>query len=60
MPKAAKYLTPQQASKRLGVSVSTLNRYVLEGRIIPVQVTPGGHRRYSRADVERLKRSPWR
>lgn len=56
----AQYLTPAQAAKRLGVSASTFDRYVRDGLIIPVQVTVGGHRRFERLDVDRLKRSPWR
>ena len=60
MPKPAQYLTPAQAARRLGVSASTFDRYVRQGLIMPVQVTLGGHRRYERGDVDRLKRSPWR
>lgn len=40
-----------EASKALGVSITTLRRWEAEGRLIP-EYTSGGHRRY---DIARLK-----
>ena len=42
-----------KASEILGVSVSTLRRWELEGKLIP-QRTLGGHRRYSKEAIEKL------
>ena len=38
-------LTPKQASELLGVSVRTLHRWELDGKITSTR-TQGGHRRY--------------
>jgi len=46
-------LATAESAKLIGVSVRTLYRYEDQGRITSVR-TPGGHRRYRRADVERL------
>lgn len=51
----AEWLTLEQACKRLGVHPSTLRRWADHGAI-GVFVTPGGHRRFSRADIERFER----
>lgn len=48
-------LSPAQAADELGVSLRTLDRYVAQGRIVPAR-TPGGHRRFRRADLARLLR----
>ena len=37
---------------RLGVSQATVSRAVARGVLRPALVTPGGHRRFSEADVE--------
>ena len=42
-----------EASRILGVSITTLRRWEREGRITPGR-TPGGQRRYSVADIEAL------
>jgi putative resolvase len=47
------WLTPQEASRRLGVSVRTLTRWEAEGRISPRR-TPTGHRRYDQAEIDAL------
>ena len=52
-PKRATTLTPQAAAARLGVSVSTIKRWVDQGRLGATR-TAGGHRRIARAEVERL------
>ena len=46
-------LTISQASKMLGVSEVTLRQWTDEGRI-EAFITPGGHRRYSEADLRRF------
>lgn len=46
-------LSPAEAARLLGVTTKTLGRWVHIGKITAV-VTPGGHRRYRREDVERL------
>jgi excisionase family DNA binding protein len=47
------WLTLEQASKRLGIHPTTLRRWADEGAI-HVFVTPGGHRRFVPADLERF------
>lgn len=37
---------------RLGVSQATVSRAVARGLLHPALVTPGGHRRFSEADIE--------
>ncbi len=46
-------LTIGEAARILGVSVETLRRWDADGKIDAVR-TPGGQRRFVRADVERL------
>jgi len=43
-------LTPIEAAELISVSVRSLYRWEDDGRISPSR-TPGGHRRYRRADV---------
>jgi excisionase family DNA binding protein len=47
----AELLSTGEAARLLGVSQPTLNRAVRGGRLQPAQVTPGGHRRFDRADL---------
>jgi excisionase family DNA binding protein len=47
------YLSLSAASKRLGVHSTTLRRWADQGAV-PVYVTPGGHRRFARSDIEAL------
>ncbi|MCG8347425.1 MAG: helix-turn-helix domain-containing protein [Chloroflexales bacterium] len=47
------YLSLSAASKLLGVHSATLRRWADTGAI-PVYVTPGGHRRFARSDIEAL------
>lgn len=48
-----KLLTPAQASALLSVSPITLRYWANEGRL-PFVTTPGGHRRFEHAEVEKL------
>lgn len=48
------WLTLDQASRRLGVHPTTLRRWAKQGAI-GVFLTPGGHRRFLLADVERFE-----
>ncbi|NWF80429.1 MAG: helix-turn-helix domain-containing protein [Chloroflexi bacterium] len=47
------YLSLSAASKLLGVHSTTLRRWADDGAV-PVYVTPGGHRRFARKDIEAL------
>lgn len=49
--------TPQQARKYLGVSRSTISRWEATG-LLPFFVTPGGHHRYLKTDLDALKNDP--
>ena len=49
------WLTLEQASERLGVHPTTLRRWVDEGAV-EAFFTPGGHRRFRLADLERFER----
>lgn len=46
-------MTPGEVAALFRVHVSTVARWATEGRLGAI-VTPGGHRRYRRADVEAL------
>jgi excisionase family DNA binding protein len=53
-------LTPAETMKSLGISRSTLNRYVEAGALSPMRL-PSGHRRFSSSQVEAIlaRREPW-
>jgi excisionase family DNA binding protein len=52
------HLSLSTASKLLGVHSATLRRWADAGSV-PVYITPGGHRRFARTDIEALAaRSP--
>jgi excisionase family DNA binding protein len=50
------WLTLGQAAKYLGVAQSTIRKWSDQGRV-PAFYTPGGHRRYRRADLDRFLES---
>ncbi|MDJ0650979.1 MAG: IS607 family transposase [Xenococcaceae cyanobacterium MO_188.B19] len=47
-----KYVTPKEASQRLGVAISTLRRWDKEGKIRSIR-TPGGQRRFCIEEYEK-------
>ena len=47
------YLSPQEAAKRLGVTIRTLHRWEEMGKIKSSR-TPGGHRRYRAEEIDDL------
>ena len=49
-------LYPAEAAAIFRVGVKTITRWAKEGRLPVATFTLGGHRRYSRAVCERLKR----
>jgi excisionase family DNA binding protein len=53
-PSKDHWLTLEQAAQRLGVHQTTLRRWVKQGAI-GVFLTPGGHRRFHVADLERFE-----
>jgi excisionase family DNA binding protein len=53
------FLTRTEVSKLLGVSPNTITRWAREGRL-PCQMTLGGHHRFERELVERLRQSLYR
>lgn len=47
-------MTTPEAACLLGVGPTTLKRWGPRGRL-PCITTPGGHRRYERAEIERFR-----
>jgi excisionase family DNA binding protein len=54
--KQADLISISEASQILGVNEATLRQWTAEGKL-DAFVTPGGHRRYSRADLKKFTRS---
>jgi excisionase family DNA binding protein len=55
MPSSADLMTSTNAARLLGVGVTAIKRWTDEG-VLPCVRTPGGHRRFRSADVQRLRR----
>lgn len=53
MPDHDELLTPAEVARIFGVDPKTVARWAKTGRIPSIR-TPGGHRRYRRADVDRI------
>ncbi|TQN28677.1 excisionase family DNA binding protein [Haloactinospora alba] len=53
-PWPAPLLRPGDVAEAFGVTTSTVNTWVREGRLAPVLVTPGGHRRFAPGQVQDL------
>lgn len=49
------FLAIGETARALGVSVGTIRRWETEGRIQSAR-TPGGQRRFSRSEIDRVKR----
>ena len=49
-------MTTLQLARALGVSLSSIKRYVAAGQITPDLTTPGGHRRWKVENVRRQLR----
>jgi DNA-binding transcriptional MerR regulator len=49
-------LTTSQLARALGLSVSSIKRYIAAGQIEPELTTPGGHYRWSVESVRRQLR----
>lgn len=45
------FLTPHEAAELLHVTVQSIRRYCDEGKI-PCIITPGGHRRIKKSDLD--------
>lgn len=50
-------LTPREVAEILGVRTATVGLWARIGALKPAVRTPGGHRRYHRADVEAFRDS---
>lgn len=46
---------PKEAARMLGVSLITIHRYVLDGKLKPIQRAPNCQIRLCKDDVERIK-----
>lgn len=57
MAESEQLLTTGQTARRLGLSASTLQRYVKAGLIEPDLVTAGGHYRFDPESVRRQLRA---
>ena len=51
---APEVLTPGAAAAQLGISIETLRRWEKAGKITAFR-TPGGQRRFDRAEIDRLR-----
>jgi excisionase family DNA binding protein len=52
-PAQPRYLRSGQVAKLMGLSPKTVSRYAKEGKL-PYVRTLGGHRRYSKAEIDKL------
>lgn len=50
-------LTPREVAQIMGVRVATIGFWARIGALKPALRTPGGHRRYHRADVEAFRQT---
>lgn len=57
MPDFDQALTPEQASRALGVTITTLRAWVKRGKL-RCFLTPGGHRRFLWSDIQLLQGKP--
>ena len=52
------YVTTAEAARRIGVGVSTLQRWAAEGIVTPAWRTPGGQARWDVDDLKAQLRMP--
>jgi DNA-binding transcriptional MerR regulator len=50
----AVHITTRQVADRFGVNIATVRRWVNAGIVTPDVTTPGGHHRFTEANVEAL------
>lgn len=55
-PKLPEHLTPEEVAKLFRVCPKTVTRWSRSGKLPAAYRTLGGHRRFRRADVEKLMR----
>lgn len=48
------HITTRQVADRFGVNIATVRRWVNSGIVTPDVTTPGGHHRFTEANVEAL------
>ena len=53
MPQPDDLITSSQAGDILGVTDASIRRYANDGKL-PCHLTPGGHRRFRRSEVDRF------
>lgn len=58
MPNEQVNITTADVALRYGVSPYTVRRWVERGRLKASFVTPGGHYRFTEADIEALAKTP--
>ena len=61
-PPRTDLLTPVEVARAFGVDVKKVGRWERQGKLRAAIRTPGGHRRYAYATVERAARTlgiPW-
>lgn len=51
----ARNLSAAETAEQLGISVRTLDRMEVAGKLVPVMRTSGGHRRFDSDQVERVR-----
>jgi DNA-binding transcriptional MerR regulator len=54
MSKQPVHITTRQVADRFGVNIATVRRWVNAGIVTPDVTTPGGHHRFTEANVEAL------
>lgn len=54
MNKQPVHITTRQVADRFGVNIATVRRWVNAGIVTPDVTTPGGHHRFTEANVESL------
>lgn len=50
-------MTTSEVAAWFRVDTSTVRRWIESGRLHPTAITPGGHYRFSRADIERAAKA---